>query len=382
MEEESLPEKRGRRGLTVSDLHLFSDYTKANELLPLLDAAIEREGEKPADMVVLNGDIFDFEFPGNISFEDELEKLGFDLEEEKDKQTLEKLGVLRHVQYDLGSYKPIKDVDAVLNLAVAWLWKFCESHPQTQVHYIIGNHDGVYCPDGLENKKSRDFPSRLKKLKKVLKEEAGADNFHVHGETFSPAMNVMFTHGDLPMRKQNIHSRPYIPIDEVKSPDSGDEERKFHHAVEQWIYSNPTLLSLAHQYAGYHNRPQHIDPCVIRAQRKIKKGRHDLFHIFMGHTHVPRTNDKVEQPITDPQTGEKYLQRFHIHNTGSAVSRKEFNMLEFDLEETTQKREGKKDKVTTLLTEVRRAPELGEQPMGWVDKMKARAAPYVGTLQC
>ncbi len=365
---------RKQRGVTVSDLHVFSDYTNAQEFLPLLHQAIERKDATghPADMVVLNGDIFDFEYPKkHISFEDELEKLGFNLESEGDKDVLTKLGIWKYVQEDLNQYKPIKNVDAVLNLAIAWLYKFCEAHPQTQIHYVMGNHDGVYCPKGLDDNKKRDFPTRLKKLKKVLGQEG--INFHFHKETFSPADNVMFTHGDLPMQKCAIYSRPMVPIDDILSPPPGGEGRTKQDAIEQWIYSNPTLLSMAHRYAGYHNRPGRIDPPVIRAQKKIHRGRKDEFHIFTGHTHVPRLNDVVDMQVKDPHTGENVSQRFLLHNTGSAVSRKEFNMLEFDLDQVRQPRPGKEDKQITVLSNVRRAQEVGQEPLDWVDKIKKTA---------
>ena len=317
-------QKKRRTGLTVSDLHLFSDYTKASEFLPLLDAAVERT---QAEMVVLNGDIFDFEYPGKLSFEDELEKMGFDLTPASaDRTVLDKLGIGRHIQDNLEHYTPMKDVDAVLNLALAWLWKFSTEHPQTQVHYILGNHDGVYCPKGLENYKNRDFCTRMKKLKQVLKEEGKAENFRFYKETFSPASNAFFTHGDLPLRNQDIHTRPFVPIDEIRPPQKGEEGRNIRYALDETVYDKPRLLSFAHEYAGYHNRPGRIDPAVTRAQMKVTKGREDTFHIFTGHTHVPRTNNVVMKEVTDPTTTEKYWQRFMMHNTGSAVSAREFNV--------------------------------------------------------
>lgn len=376
MEESDERQKCTRRGLTASDLHLFSDYTKAKEFLPLLESAIART---QAEMVVLNGDIFDFEYPGNLSFEDGLEKMGFDLAPHSiDRKLLDKLGIGRHIQDDLERYKPMKGVDAVLNLAIAWLWKFSTEHPQTQIHYVLGNHDGVYCPKGLDNHKNRDFCTRMKKLKQVLKEEGKAENFHFHRECFSPAANALFTHGDLPLRKQDIHTRPFVPIDDIRPPQKGEEGHSLRYTFEEMIYSHPALLSFAHHFAGYHNRPGRIDPAVTRAQVKVVKGRRDTFHIFTGHTHVPRTNDEVTRMVKNPLNGEEYQQHFLMHNTGSAVSAREFNLLEFGLRDEAVQREGKEPKTVTVVEGVRRAPEVGTQPGNWANTVK-RAAMTAGS---
>lgn len=285
-------ERRTKTGITVSDLHLFSDYTVTEQMMPRIHAAAER-----ADIFVLNGDIFEFNFPSK--------------------------GLTQ---------------DAVLERAMNWLRELALAHPRTQIHFVLGNHDGVHCPERPE----RDFPTRLKQLEQELK-DSDAGNFHFHPETFMPAANALFTHGDLPLRGQNLEKRPYVDIDEAKVPEisavealgsifKGTWGSSVGNYVEQVVYANAVLHKASQIGAALHNRRTRIHPILAKHltyHHKVKD-LHDIFHIFTGHTHVPITNEMETVTLADCE-GKEYRQTFAFHNTGSSVREEEFNMLEFDI---------------------------------------------------
>lgn len=326
--------KKKRTGLTVSDLHLFSDYTQTKQLLPLLDDAIERT---KADLVVFNGDIFEFEHP-----------------------------------------KPKFSQKKVATKSIEWLEKFSKKHPNLQVHYVMGNHDGVFCPEGEEYSEKKDFPRRLRALEREL------PNFHFYPEYYLAAENALFTHGDIPMRGRDIScGRIYDDIDEARRTPHVKDILTRHmlstppsinlpRFIEEIFYRVPELHRLGQLVADFHNRHGRINPTVARNVAGAVGKEHDIYHVFTGHTHIPRDNDLCSVRLAGPD-GKMYRQQFLMHNTGSSVRSYEFNMLEFDLEDTVISNQQGKNDVRTLVTGVRRAEELVQLPLGWKDKMKLMA---------
>ncbi len=322
-----------KKGIVVSDLHILGDYTHTDALLPLLDKAIERT---QADMVVLNGDIFEFEYPNRRYTQDE---------------------VLRH--------------------ALTWLREFCSKHPDTQVHYVMGNHDGVYHPTD----KKRDFVRQLRTLERKIRKNDHS-NFHFHPEYFLAASNSLFTHGDIPLRGQNMQSRSYTHIDETRVPPHTlyevgtrlalrDGDLKLGEVFEQMFYDNKTLHRVGQRAVDIWNHHGRINPILARSLSGMVNGRHDAFHIFTGHTHIPRLNDPLTVRMLDAD-GREYKQEFLFHNTGSSVRSREFNMLEFDLRDI-----GKNDlkgKPVYVLENVCRAEEVGPEEKSWVQKVGHKAA--------
>lgn len=84
-----------KTGFVVSDLHLFTRWTRAKKYLPAMSRAAA-----DADFCVLNGDIFDFRWTTLPSIADTVEAAG------------------------------------------EWLRSFAQSHPACQFYYVMGNHDG------------------------------------------------------------------------------------------------------------------------------------------------------------------------------------------------------------------------------------------------
>ena len=83
-----------RRGVVVSDLHLFARRSQAPHCIKSLHGPLTSATE-----LVLNGDIVDFR------------------------------------------WSTLRGVDATVAAAVNWLRELLSSFPQCQIHYVLGNHD-------------------------------------------------------------------------------------------------------------------------------------------------------------------------------------------------------------------------------------------------
>ena len=119
------------RGLAVSDLHLFAHRSAGPEYFESLQSQLAA-----ADLLVLNGDIFDFRWSTLPSFE------------------------------------------VTAARAVEWLRALHAAHPACEIHYVLGNH---YCP--------AFFSERLDALAQQL------DRFHWH-EFGVRLGTALFVHGD------------------------------------------------------------------------------------------------------------------------------------------------------------------------------------------
>lgn len=83
-----------KNGLVISDLHLFSGRSCGNDLVEELHDRIEQ-----SDILVLNGDTFDFR------------------------------------------WSTLPDEHATLEAASAWLSQLLSNFPRLEIHYVLGNHD-------------------------------------------------------------------------------------------------------------------------------------------------------------------------------------------------------------------------------------------------
>lgn len=119
------------RGLVISDLHLFSIRSIGERHLHDL-----RDTLSKVDVIVLNGDTFDFRW----------------------------------------SHHP--DEESSINAALEWLRNFVAAYPQADVHFVVGNHDCLAA-----------FTSRLDEL------DANLPSFHWH-ETILRLGGNLFVHGD------------------------------------------------------------------------------------------------------------------------------------------------------------------------------------------
>ena len=122
----------GDTGFVISDLHIFSCGSLYERHLPMLEDAARRHA-----VLVLNGDTFDFK---------------------------------------RSRFRNNSETSAH---AVEWLSSLCLRHPETMIHYVIGNHD---C--------NRQFVDELRSIEKRL------HNLRVSPDTLKIG-NVLFIHGDV-----------------------------------------------------------------------------------------------------------------------------------------------------------------------------------------
>lgn len=87
-----------RQGLVISDLHLFSRRSRAEDLLAEMEDQIAS-----AEILVLNGDVFDFR------------------------------------------WSVLPDMQATIDGALEWLDVLIEKRSGKPVHFLLGNHDCVAC---------------------------------------------------------------------------------------------------------------------------------------------------------------------------------------------------------------------------------------------
>ncbi|MFT6238355.1 MAG: UDP-2,3-diacylglucosamine hydrolase [Akkermansiaceae bacterium] len=83
-----------KTGLVISDLHLFSERSRGDDLVQNLHPKLQK-----SQLLVLNGDTFDFR------------------------------------------WSTLPDEPTTLQAATTWLTKLLSNHPHLEVHYVLGNHD-------------------------------------------------------------------------------------------------------------------------------------------------------------------------------------------------------------------------------------------------
>ena len=126
------------RGMAVSDLHLFAYRSAGAEYFDSL-----RRQLNSADILVLNGDIFDFR------------------------------------------WSTLPSPEVTVQRAVEWLHAVRAAYPSCEIHYVLGNHD---CP--------AFFRERLDELANTL----GRFQWHEFGVRIGTAL---FVHGDCTHRRMN-----------------------------------------------------------------------------------------------------------------------------------------------------------------------------------
>jgi len=130
--------KSGTKGLVLSDLHLFAARSQGWSLLEKLHDEFPN-----LDLLVLNGDIFDFRW-STLPTQEETMKAG-----------------------------------------IAWLNKLVTRNPRCRIHYLLGNHD---CLDAFQ-RQLKQFSVRHRR-------------FQCH-EYFLCLGNAVFLHGDCVNRRMN-----------------------------------------------------------------------------------------------------------------------------------------------------------------------------------
>jgi len=128
-----------RRGLVVSDLHLFARRSRGEACFQSLRADLAS-----VDLLVLNGDIFDFR------------------------------------------WSTLRNHDATVDAAASWLRKLAADFPRCEVHYVLGNHDCLTL-----------FRERLS----LLCSRHPRLHWHEHHLRLAAAL---FLHGDCAVRRMDL----------------------------------------------------------------------------------------------------------------------------------------------------------------------------------
>ena len=130
------------KGFVISDLHLFTDRSSTQEIAVSMHNQLGR-----ADFLVLNGDIFDFE------------------------------------------WTHLSSVEQTMDEAEQWLGHLARQYPDCVFYYILGNHDAF-----------EPFVQRVNKMTKKL------PNLHLCPTHLVLGKNLFF-HGDLPLAQKNPWQR-------------------------------------------------------------------------------------------------------------------------------------------------------------------------------
>jgi UDP-2,3-diacylglucosamine hydrolase len=216
-----------QQGLVISDLHLFSRRSDAEELLAGIKSGIIE-----ADVLVLNGDVFDFR------------------------------------------WSTLADMRTTIDASLKWLDELIALRPDKPTHYLLGNHD---CITGFTDQLP-DF-ARTRPL------------FTCH-DTFLRLGRNLFLHGDCANRRMDGNShrrfRESWSRDKQRGPigrklydvaDTLGVSRKFH---DLWFPQRVTVRRVAHHLdlvlPGWRNE---IDHCYF-GHTHLPFTRHDhegvLFH--------------------------------------------------------------------------------------------------------
>jgi UDP-2,3-diacylglucosamine hydrolase len=229
------------KGFVVSDLHIFAERSIANEHLEAIGRAARR-----GPCLVLNGDIFDFK------------------------------------------WTTLKCIDSTIDQAVAWLEILSQEHPGCQIHYVLGNHDGL-----------KPFAHRVAELCQAC------PNLKLHSAVLRLG-NKLFMHGDLaldPGYRQGL-------------------ERE----LMQSVRKKGRLMTLGYSLltkSGSHRGISLFQVKKTQAVQIVAYLKHHHLHagitdVYYGHTHVPFHN--------------YHYDGIAFHNTGSTIRRLKPNFLEFPLD--------------------------------------------------
>ncbi len=199
---------------TVSDLHMFCRRSEADDHMDGIYQAA-----KESDIFVLNGDTFDFRWSTHQSTEDTVEA------------------------------------------AVAWLHDLTEHAKDTDIRFVLGNHDHV-----------QDFIDRLK----VLVEEK--ENLQWHPYYFKYG-NAMFLHGDVANKKMTAKDLEAYRFSWLHHEQQGEFVNKVYDmAFKAGIHKVVNKIAFPTEIIV--DRIRHYLDDIGEGEGS------DTTHVYFGHTHV------------------------------------------------------------------------------------------------
>ncbi|MGJ8695417.1 MAG: metallophosphoesterase [Verrucomicrobiaceae bacterium] len=236
-----------KNGLVISDLHLFAGRSQGHELIEDLAKEIAN-----TDLLVLNGDTFDFR------------------------------------------WSEVGDEEATLHSAFTWLETLLERFPETQINYILGNHD---C-------QKRHHKNLLRLANKV-------NRLRIHPYFFQLDSSI-FLHGDC--ANWGMSASKLGPYREAWNNDSQKG------TISKLLYKGVDSTGLG---MLFHHLYFQRNPTIARVERYLHEilpqEAGNIENCYFGHTHVPFTGHQ-RNSIT-------------YHNTGSAIRGMGFLPLPFQFEQ-------------------------------------------------
>jgi UDP-2,3-diacylglucosamine pyrophosphatase LpxH len=155
------------RGLVVSDLHLFSRRSEGSKLLTTLKEELDQ-----ADLLVLNGDTFDFR------------------------------------------WSCLPSEEATITAALEWITQLLNRFQGRPIHYVLGNHDCL-----------TDFTTRLEIL--------AGDHPALKCHPYRLCLNQhLFLHGDCANRKMDGAALRRFRASWSRDPPRGPIRKALYHAVD------------------------------------------------------------------------------------------------------------------------------------------------------
>jgi UDP-2,3-diacylglucosamine hydrolase len=210
-----------RQGLVISDLHCFSRRSRAVELLAEMQELLAS-----AEILVLNGDVFDFR------------------------------------------WSVLPDMQSTIEGSLEWLDNLIEMRSGKSTHYLLGNHDCVAC-----------FTERLSDFAEAR------PSLHWH-ESFLRIGDNLFLHGDCANRRMDPEGhrrfrdawsrdkqRGAVSRSLYDVVDAMGASRKFH---DLWFPQHGTVSRVAH----------HLDHILPRWRDEVNHCYFGHTHLpFTGHRH-------------------------------------------------------------------------------------------------
>ncbi len=233
------------QGLVVSDLHFFAKRSHGISCLESLDTALSS-----APVLVLNGDTFDFRWS----------TLANDTETEAE--------------------------------ALGWLRRLLVAYPQTEVHFVLGNHDCL--------------PGFVESLKRLAKDHG---RFHWH-EYCLQIGTSLFLHGDCSQRVMDATG-----LDRYRQSWRRPSRRG---RVATTAYRCSDRMGLTRLVHRWHFPREQTVARVCHYLDDCHPGwRSQILDCYFGHTHLP--------------FAAYTWNGIRFHNTGSGIRGMRFNPLRFDL---------------------------------------------------
>lgn len=234
------------RAAVISDLHMFSRRSEFESHLPAIHGAADR-----ANIFVFNGDTFDFKWTTLPSVEETVEN------------------------------------------AILWLAELCEQFPNTEFHFILGNHDNLQL-----------FIDQLS----ALSQQTENLSWHPY---YLRLGDVVFLHGDVcdaPMDAAELKRRREQWLHDHKTRPT------VYHNIYDWVLR--LNVHLAIQRIAYPKR--RVAQRIITYLEDVGLGRLDgIRHVVFGHTHGAMQDFEHSGLM--------------FHNPGTPMKGMEFNVLELDV---------------------------------------------------